>query len=90
MARCETCNRRTDYITKDHIIPKWLVRRTNNFGIKVSRKMPFYRKVCAECNLKKAGTIDYADLHVREHMKRFARALKLKIKEAENADQIQE
>lgn len=63
--KCEKCGS-TENLTRDHIIPKWLYKRLNNFGPSLRFSQTFkknlgqsnFQTLCSECNSKKAGGLD--------------------------------
>ena len=75
--QCPTCPF-SGALTTDHTIPKWLQRRLDIFGFKI--QPPPNRKVCATCNTKKGGQIDYKNPAVRKFMLEFVEKVILKLK----------
>ncbi len=65
---CLLC-KRSRVLTRDHIIPKWLLVQTHIFGLN-GVKIPKnnYRMICSDCNRSKGGTIDYSIPMVKEFM----------------------
>lgn len=57
MKSCVKCGA-TDNLTKDHIIPKWIYKRSHffHFGKNLGREN--IQLLCQSCNLKKGGMID--------------------------------
>lgn len=61
-------------LTKDHVVPDWLVKRLDYFGFSIV--IPDnVQIVCSPCNAKKGGNIDYADPRVADFMELFAQQI---------------
>ncbi len=73
MPICPKCNKEKEKLTKDHVIPKWLLRRLHNYGIKRCKAPKVVNEmICSSCNVRKGGKLDYSNPEVREFMRWFA------------------
>lgn len=70
-------------LTDDHRIPRWLVRRVGNFGVKGKTTAKNIQRLCRPCNAIKAGYMDYSDPIVREYLKDFIQQVGAHIKRFE-------
>lgn len=60
MKACVKCGA-TDELTRDHIIPRWIYKRSNLLqlrGLKKNLGAKNYQWLCDRCNSKKGGSID--------------------------------
>lgn len=55
--RCVKCGSEEE-LTKDHIIPKWIYKRSQYLGFKKNLGKKNEQILCSKCNSKKAGGID--------------------------------
>lgn len=78
---CEECGVSVN-ITRDHIIPKWLERRFEYFGLDVYI-VSNEQYLCGQHNQNKGGKIDYRDERVRRFLKKFVEMLTNKINSVE-------
>lgn len=81
---CPECNK-LRFLTIDHIIPKWILIQTYIFDIHDIAISNNYKEICGECNLKKAGKIDYSIPAVRIYMKKLANEILKKINIVDNS-----
>lgn len=61
--KCERCGS-TEKLTKDHIIPKWIYKRSGHLKLKGFKKNLGGKNIqvlCAECNNRKGGSIDLSN-----------------------------
>lgn len=75
---CPSCDAEA-LLTDDHILPKWLTKNLNLWGITIVI-IGNRQKICQPCNTKKAGKIDYKDPGVKEFIRAFIDELNKKIK----------
>lgn len=73
--QCARCTKATSGpLTKDHVVPDWLVKRLNHFQIVIT--IPDNIEIlCGPCNSKKGGDIDYSDPRVAQFMDLFAKEI---------------
>ena len=50
--KCEKCGSKYN-LTEDHIIPKWIYKRSDLFGLSKTKKNT--QTLCSKCNNKKGG-----------------------------------
>lgn len=55
--QCVKCGA-TEDLSKDHIIPKWIYKRAEEFGFKKNLGGRNKQIMCKPCNFKKGGGID--------------------------------
>lgn len=74
---CPTCNQEVEKLTRDHVVPKWLLNpsklkllgvKPEGSWIEFCNRTKLMRRICADCNLKKGGKVDYKDETTREFM----------------------
>lgn len=59
MKECVKCGS-TKNLTKDHIIPKWIYKRSGHFDINFKKNLGKKNTqiMCLDCNVEKSGYID--------------------------------
>ena len=72
MIKCEICGT-TEDLTKDHIVPKWLMKRLPAFGSKLKggihgKHNSNIQTLCRPCNSEKGGKIIWESPRTREVM----------------------
>lgn len=77
---CAKCGS-TDNITRDHIIPRWIMVRIHMFGIKAALPEGWsnFQDLCESCNLIKGGKVDWENPIVREYMRQIAEGILSKL-----------
>jgi len=84
MPICPKCNKEKEKLTKDHVIPKWLLRRLHNYGIKRGKAPKVVNEmICGSCNVRKGGELDYSNIKVRMFMLWFVEKIMDKLNEYE-------
>lgn len=88
MKVCLKCGNSVIALTRDHRIPRWLVKRISYLGFKQFSEHKLKKRnaemaeqlICATCNMAKGGNIDWTDTLTREFMAEFAEAILAKLK----------
>lgn len=87
MAVCPNCHHEGVQITKDHSIPRWFIYQLPCLGMNhnaICNEAGFVpddliRPMCATCNHKKSGFIDFDDVRVQRYMRSFIATINRKI-----------
>lgn len=57
--KCVNCGS-TEKLTVDHIIPKWLYKKFDIFGLKKNLGKSNIQILCSQCNNEKGGLPDFS------------------------------
>jgi hypothetical protein len=87
MIDCPLCGTPVEKLTRDHVPPRWFMRRVNSLG----DDFPKYegeriRNICDDCNQKKGGKFDLTHPDVRKYMKEISLYFIRKINEIEHEE----
>ncbi len=88
---CPKCKEKVEALTRDHLVPQWLLSNITYLGITRKRQKEIQAcnisKICTECNLFKGGYPEYENKLVKRVMKEIAEQILKDIAESESYTQ---